>query len=142
MLTSPFWNPTGYLIELALRKTMEGFNKSAENNDKTADELSEDASKINIQSAVLQEQAKVEQELSIAKRILIAEEVEIEEYYDVSGKGGLGVKSDEEGLSLGAHGNGRKITKRIVKFKGFNLQAQELLQQREVPSDLADVVAP
>ncbi|MCP6037159.1 hypothetical protein NL368_27860, partial [Klebsiella pneumoniae] len=74
MLTSPIWNPTGYLIELAVRKTMEAFSSSATNSDVSAEELNEDATKANIQSSVLQEQAKVEQELSIARRILIAEE--------------------------------------------------------------------
>jgi len=131
MSISPLWNPTGYLIELAVRKTMERFSNSAENSDVSADDLSQDAVKVNIQSAVLQEQAKVEQELSIARRILIAEEVEIEEYYDTSGKGGLGFKSDAEEVSLGASGSGRKVTKRIVKFKGFNSQAQEMLAQSD-----------
>ncbi|EQC1558084.1 hypothetical protein ACY2PI_004423 [Citrobacter amalonaticus] len=134
MLTSPFWNPTGYLIELAIRKTMDTFSSSAASSDVSAEELNEDATKANIQSSVLQEQAKVEQELSIARRILIAEEVEIEEFYDASGKGGIGLKQDEaDGLTLGAHGGGRRITKRVIKFKGFSHQAREMLEQNASP---------
>lgn len=132
MLTSPLLNPTGYLIEIAIRKTMDAFSKSAGSSEVTAEELNEDATKANIQSSVLQEHAKVEQELSIARRILIAEEVEIEEFYDTSGNGGVGIKNDvTDGLSVGAHGSGRRITKRVVKFKGFNSQAQEMLAQSE-----------
>lgn len=132
MFTSPIWNPTGYLIELAVRKTMDAFSTSATNSDVSAEELNEDATKANIQSSVLQEQAKVEQELSIARRILIAEEVEIEEFYDTTGKGGVGIKQEEgDGFSLGAHGSGRRITKRVIKFKGFSSQAQEMLAQNE-----------
>jgi len=132
VFTSPIWNPTGYLIELAVRKTMDAFSSSATNSEVSAEELNEDATKANIQSSVLQEQAKVEQELSIARRILIAEEVEIEEFYDTSGKGGIGLKQEEgDGFSVGAHGSGRRITKRVIKFKGFSSQAQEMLAQSE-----------
>lgn len=129
MITSP-WNPTVYVLELAIRKAMEAFNSSASSDSVTAEELSEDAVKANIQSSVLQEQAKVEQELSIARRILIAEEVEIEEFYDTSGNGGVGIKKEtESGLTVGAHGSGRRITKRIIKFKGFSSQTQEILAE-------------
>ncbi|MGC8342263.1 hypothetical protein [Pantoea ananatis] len=124
----PVWSPGGYIIELAIRKTIDAFSSSAGNTDVSAEELSESATKANIQSSVLQEQAKVEQELSIAKRILIAEEVEIEEYYDTSGKGSLGVQnSKDDGFTFGASGSGHKITKRVVKFKGFNAQANDML---------------
>jgi len=119
---------------------MERFSDSAENKNVSADDLSKDAVKVNIQSVVLQEQAKVEQELSIARRILIAEEVEIEEYYDTSGKGAIGLKNDaEDGLSLGASGSGRRVTKRIVKFKGFNSQAQEMLAQSDAKNAASNV---
>lgn len=132
------WNPTVYVLELAIRKAMDAFNTSASSDSVTAEELSEDAVKANIQSSVLQEQAKVEQELSIARRILIAEEVEIEEFYDTSGNGGLGIKKEvESGLTVGAHGSGRKITKRVIKFKGFSSQAQEILAQSN-PSRTTD----
>ena len=71
-----------------------------------------------IKATVLQNQAKVEQELAIARRIDSAEEVEIEEYYDVSGSGSVGLKADEASVTIGANGDGRKVTKRVIKFKG------------------------
>lgn len=65
-------------------------------------------------------QARVAQEVSIAQRISSSAEVEIEEYYDTSGKGMAGLKADEASITLGLSGEGRKITKRIIKFKGGN----------------------
>jgi len=64
-------------------------------------------------------QAKVEQELAISRRIDGAEEVEIEEFYDLSGKGNAGLNTDGETVSLGFGGEGRRVTKRIIKFKGY-----------------------
>ena len=116
-------NPSGYLLEKAFSKATDSFSSSAANKDVTTTELNEEAVKAKISATVLTEQAKVEQELSIAKRILIAEEVEIEEFYDVSGSGGLGAKVLPESLSFGAHGEGKKVTKRVIKFHGFNSEA-------------------
>lgn len=63
-------------------------------------------------------QARVAQEISIAQRIASSAEVEIEEYYDTSGKGSAGLKAEEKDITLGFSGEGRKVTKRIIKFKG------------------------
>lgn len=63
-------------------------------------------------------QARVAQELALASRIETAEEVEMEEYYDTSGEGSLGVQATEGALSLGASGSGRKVSKRVFRFKG------------------------
>lgn len=63
-------------------------------------------------------QARVAQEISIAQRIASSTEVEIEEYYDTSGKGSAGLKAEEKNITLGLSGEGRKVTKRIIKFKG------------------------
>ncbi|HDS1151352.1 TPA: hypothetical protein QDZ66_002106 [Pluralibacter gergoviae] len=120
-------NPTGALIDLAFQKAMDTFSSSTSDKEVSSQELTEEAVKANIKSAVLTEQAKVEQEISIAKRILIAEEVEIEEFYDVSGAGHAGVKTDGSNLSFGLQGEGKKVTKRVIKFKGFNSEAITLL---------------
>jgi len=109
-------NPTGYLIEKMLNKSLESFSKTSEKS--SLQELQEDALKEEIKASVLENQAKIEQELAIARRIDSAEEVEIEEYYDVSGKAGLGINGSEEAISIGVNGEGRRITKRVVKFKG------------------------
>lgn len=116
-------NPSGYLIDIALKKSMESFSSSTSEKDITPEAMNEEAIKANIQSTVLAEQAKVEQEISIAKRILIAEKVEIEEFYDTSGSGGIGAKAESDKLSFGAHGEGKKVTRRVIKFKGFNSEA-------------------
>jgi len=63
-------------------------------------------------------QAKVAQELAIAQRIRTAEEVEVEELYDYSGEGNLGLNVKDEGVMLGACGKGSRVVKRICRFKG------------------------
>jgi len=104
------------LISLAVKKLVETY--SDDSNSKTSTELSEEATKAEIESRVLLSGAKVEQELAIARRIDSAEEVEIEEYYDMSGKGNIGVNTDGSTISAGIGGEGRRVTKRIIKFKG------------------------
>jgi len=110
-------NPSGYLIEKMMNKNVESFNEDS--NSSTIQQLRESALREEIKSTVLQNQAKVEQELAIARRIDSAEEVDIEEYYDVSGSGSVGVKGTAEAVSLGVSGEGRKVTKRIIKFRGY-----------------------
>jgi hypothetical protein len=72
-------------------------------------------------------QAKVAQELAIADRIRSAEEVEIEEFYDYSGEGNVGLNIKEDGTVLGAGGKGSRIVKRICRFKGIReITSQEI----------------
>lgn len=66
-------------------------------------------------------QARVSQEIAIAERISTSHEVEITEYYDVSGKGQAGITAQEGGITAGVGGEGRKITHRTIKFSGLNL---------------------
>lgn len=47
-----------------------------------------------------------------------AEEVEMEEFYDYSGEGHIGASTNGETLSLGAGGAGRRISKRVYRFRG------------------------
>lgn len=63
-------------------------------------------------------QARVAQEVAIARRIQTAEEVEMKEYYDYSGDGHIGGKFDGKNVSVGAGGSGRRVSKRVYKFKG------------------------
>lgn len=64
-------------------------------------------------------QAKVAQELAIAQRINTAEEVEIEEFYDVSGKGNIGLQVDmkSETLGLGAGVKEERLQKESIDSK-------------------------
>jgi hypothetical protein len=90
-------------------------------------ELEQSAMEAKITAEVLTNQAKVQQEQAIATRILLAEVVEIEEYYDISGQGNLGLSADgaSETITLGASLQGKKISKRVIKFSGFNNNVSE-----------------
>ena len=90
-------------------------------------ELEQSAMEAKITAEVLTNQVKVQQEQAIATRILLAEVVEIEEYYDISGQGNLGLSADgaSETITLGASLQGKKISKRVIKFSGFNNNVSE-----------------
>ena len=75
--------------------------------------------------------AKIEQELAIARRTLISETVEIEEYYGNSLKGGLGAKVSAADFGLDASAEKGKVTKRVIKFTGFNAQTESMLNAIE-----------
>ncbi|WP_090498168.1 hypothetical protein [Pseudomonas borbori] len=109
-------NPTGYLIGIGIKKIVETISDA----DSTTpiSTLKEESLRAEIKAKALLAQAKVEQELAISRRIDSAEEVEIEEFYDTSGKGNAGLSTDGESISLGLGGEGRRVTKRIIKFKG------------------------
>ncbi len=75
---------------------------------------------------MIERQAKAAQEVSIAGRILTAEEVEIEEFYEASGEGKAGIDADEESISVGMSGKGNRVTRRVYRFKGSkDLSAKE-----------------
>lgn len=82
--------------------------------------LQEEALRAEIKAKTRLAEAKVEQEFAIARRIHNAEEVEIQEFYDTSGKGSAGLSAERESVAVGLSGEGRKITKRIIKFKGHS----------------------
>ncbi len=127
IIGGPIWSPGGMLIETAVKTAIEAFRSKTKS--ATTSELEEEARKQEIESRFLQEKARVEQELAIARRIDCAEEVEIEEYYDSSGDGSLGLKANEESVTLGASGSGRRVTKRIYKFKGY----REIVRETDAP---------
>lgn len=70
-----------------------------------------------IENRISEFQARVAQELAIARRIENAAEVEIEEFYDTTGSGGVGFQTSEGSLNLGVNGTGRKVTSRVYRFK-------------------------
>ncbi|EQB4857458.1 MULTISPECIES: hypothetical protein [Klebsiella pneumoniae complex] len=75
--------------------------------------------------------AKVEQELAIARRTLISETVEIEEYYGNSFKGDAGAKVSTTDLGIGIRAENGKVTKRVIKFSGFNAETESILNAME-----------
>ena len=111
-----FISPTAALLEIGAKTLIEKYSKNTKTS--LASEFQDSAIKAEIESRVLLASAKVEQEMAISRRIDSAEEVEIEEFYDTTGKGNLGLKAGEDSFGLGLSGEGRKITKRIIKFKG------------------------
>lgn len=70
---------------------------------------------------LMQAAARAAQEHALAERIKFAEEVEIEEFYEASGGGDLGLKGDAKSqtAAFGAFGRGQKVTRRVVKLKGW-----------------------
>ncbi|MCA8318567.1 hypothetical protein [Burkholderia cepacia] len=84
--------------------------------------LEEEAKKQKVIMEFQAHQARVAQELAIAERIAASYEVTIEEYYEGSGKGHAGLKADGEAVSLGASGEGRRVTKRVIRFNGWTEQ--------------------
>jgi hypothetical protein len=87
---------------------------------KNLDALREESIKQEIKMEFSKHQARVAQELAIAKRIENAIEVEIEEYYDNSGKGegGLNVDLATQSGGLGMSTESRRVSKRVYRFKG------------------------
>ena len=70
---------------------------------------------------------RIQQEMAIASRIASATEVEIEEYYEGSGKSTAGAKNNADSVTLGISGEGKKITKRVLRFKGWRDDADLVL---------------
>ncbi|MBE6067749.1 MAG: hypothetical protein E7211_08665 [Clostridium lundense] len=98
--------------------------------DSSVQKINEEVSKQNIVLELAQQQARVAQELAIALRIETADEVEVEEFYDNVGEGNVGLKGTKEEISFGISGSGRKIVKRIYKFKGHNGKNTEVYEQK------------
>lgn len=87
--------------------------------------LEEEALKQHIVMEFQAHQARVSQELAIAERISASAEVEIEEYYDLSGKGHVGAKAERESISFGIGAEGRRVTKRVIRFTGWRDKGTE-----------------
>lgn len=88
-----------------------------------------------IENRISEYQARVAQELAIAKRIETAAEVEIEEFYDTTGSGGVGFQKIESGINLGINGNGRRVVKRVYRFKSVAPLEQEEISTEQNPSE-------
>lgn len=116
------------LVEAAIKSVYDIYKSNSSGTDVTSEEK---AVTVDAANSVVEIQAKAQQELSIAKRIMIAETVEITEEYEASGAGSLGVKNDPSSLKIGAHGEGRKMTKRTIKFTGFNSKIEDVISHLE-----------
>lgn len=115
--TEIMFGRAGKLIYDSLIKSKENIDRASNEGIEALElELKKQTMKLDFE----REQAKIAQEYSIAEKIRLAQEVKIEEFYDVSGEGsvGLGVNLMEQSGSLGLKGKGQKVTKRVYYFKG------------------------
>ncbi|MEM1485993.1 hypothetical protein V6615_14145 [Oscillospiraceae bacterium PP1C4] len=112
-----YTSPLTWLVVDTAEKVIK--KSSTVSNSGNLDDMKQEALRQEILLKMSEIQAKVAQEIAIARRIDTAEEVTIEEYYDTTGEGGLGVKLQEEGLSAGLSGSGRYVSKRVYTFKGW-----------------------
>ncbi|WP_186424139.1 hypothetical protein [Lacrimispora celerecrescens] len=111
-------NPVTSLILKATESAIEKSNAVVEKG--SIEELKAEAMRQEISLKMAKEQARVSQEIAIARRIDTAEEVTIEEFYDTSGDANVGLKSTGEAVSFGVNGSGKHVTKRVYKFKGWH----------------------
>ncbi|WP_448757720.1 hypothetical protein [Aggregatibacter sp.] len=121
--TSPFLK---YIVDLAIGDTKDNV---ASNKNLTTLEL--DAKKQELNIALAEAQARVAQELAIARRIEVAEQVEIEEFYDLNGDANLGVQGKGKAIALGLTASGQRVSKRIYKFTGVNSTLSEITSEQE-----------
>ncbi len=121
-------NPTAYFLAKGSVKAVEKI-RDLSDKDTTIQELKAEAARQEIIAQMEEAQARVAQELAIAQRINTAQQVEIEEVYEASGKGGLTANVTEGNISGGLSGEGRKVTKRIYRFTGWHEGATEVFQQ-------------
>lgn len=91
----------------------------------TIDDLRAEAERQDLTLRMAERQAKVAQELALARRIESADYVEMEEFYDVSGSGHVGVKAGDSGVSAGFGGQGQKVMRRVYRFKS-NVGSKEV----------------
>ncbi len=121
--TSPFLK---YIVELAIGDTK--YNVASNKNLTT---LELDAKKQELNIALAEAQARVAQELAIARRIEVAEQVEIEEFYNLNGDANVGVQGKGKAIALGLTASGQRVSKRIYKFTGVNSTLSEITSEQE-----------
>lgn len=126
-----FNSPTGYLID-AFEKSVSDRPEPVE-----IEELRIEAERRELEMRMSEAEARVAQELAIARRIETAHEVEMTEYFDYSGKGHAGVRADGEGFSAGIGASGRKVSKRKFVFKGGPAfaEVEQNLEQTKAAAD-------
>lgn len=108
-------NPGGMLISEMIQRANTSVDDAAKGG---VDDLKKEVAMQEIRAQFELQQAKIAQEMAIAQRISEAETVEIEEFYETSGKAGVGAGVQGQTVSVGASAEGMRVTKRIYTFKG------------------------
>ena len=111
-------NPSGYLLDMIVESTSKKVTEAEEQSKVELAELRVQAERQQLEMQILEAQARVAQEIAIAKRIETAYEVEMEEFYDYSGTAQVGATTDGANLSFGAGGATKRVSKRIYRFTG------------------------
>jgi hypothetical protein len=119
--------PSTYLLTKGAEKAVEKIHGMS---DSTITESKQESARQELLAQIAQVQARVAQELAIATRISTAEVVEIEEFYDTSGKGGISATMQGDSVTAGITGEGRKVTKRVYKFTGWHDGAKEVFEHQ------------
>ena len=122
-------NPSGYLIAQLTEVMSKKVAKSAKDSPAELPSLRVQAERQELEMRIAEAQAKVAQEIAIARRIESADEVEIEEFYEYSGDGKAGIKIGLESVGAEAGISGKRVSKRVYRFKGAN--ANSLIPKSE-----------
>ena len=110
-------NPSGYLITQLTEATSKQIAKAGTPpTEVTA--LRVEAERQELGMRIAEAQARVAQEVAIARRIESADEVEIEEIYEYTGSGKAGVKVAVDSVGAEAGLGTKRVAKRIYRFKG------------------------
>jgi hypothetical protein len=117
MMVLKYTSPITWAVVETVEKSIEKTNEVSNNGN--VEDLQKMALKQKIEMQMAESQAKVAQEIAIARRIDTAKEVIIEEYYEGAGEGKVGLNAEEGNVSLGLSGSGRRISKRVYTFKGW-----------------------
>lgn len=136
-------NPTGYLISLIVGAATNAVSKSEDLTNKgELEPLRLEAERQEISLRMAESQARVAQEIAIARRIETAEEVEIEEFYDYSGEAHAGLKTDGQTLGIGLGGSGKRVSRRVYRFKGRAEAELEEPNEPRISSEPAPISTP
>lgn len=133
-----FLSPTTFLLGELLSTIQD--KKREDEIIESLEQMEENANKQEISDRLSESRARVLQELAIARRIETADEVEIEEYFDSLGEGNVGVTAKDQSVKIGLNGNGRKVVKRVYRFKGWNQEIVDEIEKeyKDQAEDIAD----
>lgn len=134
-------NPITYAVVETVGNSIKKMSEVSSNG--SIDDLQNFFSKQKVEMQLAELQAKVAQEIAIARRIESAEEVILEEYYEGEGKGNLGLNVVESSVVLGLAGEGRRISKRVYTFKGgrdVGLEGVEECMEEDVEEGLEEAL--
>lgn len=113
-------NPQLYLLGKGVQLAVEKIQGMANDKSLTIDELGEELRRQEMVLQISEAQSRIAQELAIAQRINTAQEVDIEEFYDTTGKGGLSAGLSDGAIKAGLTGENKRVSKKIYRFTGWH----------------------